>query len=90
MEILLQFGIATGNLGNDFLRLLILLPIAIIIDLIIKAIKNRSKKRDDEIDSRHDGKKNKDSRNSNHNNVPDDENLGHGEKDEDDDGLMTG
>lgn len=49
MEIILQLGLfATGNLGADFLRFLILLPIAIIIDLIIKAIKNRKKMNDDE------------------------------------------
>lgn len=43
MEILNQF--ATGlsqNLTNDFLKLLLLLPIGIVIDLIIKAIKKRS------------------------------------------------
>ena len=49
MEIILQLGLfATGNLGADFLRFLILLPIAIIVDLIIKAIKNRKKMDDDE------------------------------------------
>ena len=50
METILQFGIASGNLGYDFMKFLILLPIAIIIDLIVKAIKNRKKMNDDEKD----------------------------------------
>ena len=48
METILQFGIASGNLGYDFMKFLILLPVAIIIDLIVKAIKNRKKMNDDE------------------------------------------
>ena len=90
MGIILQLGMfATGNLGADFLRFLILLPVAIIIDLIIKAIKNRSKKKDDEISSEHSSKKNKNNQNNNRNDILDDGNLSRDETD-DDDGLITG
>lgn len=45
MEILLIFGAsAAQRITYDFLKLLILLPIAIVIDLIIKAIRNKNGK----------------------------------------------
>lgn len=50
---------ASGNLGYDFLKFLVLLPIAIIIDLAIKTIKNRSKKDDSEIDNERTSKQEK-------------------------------
>lgn len=59
MEIISQFGMASGNLGYDFLKFLVLLPIAIIIDLAIKTIKNRSKKDDSEIDNERTSKQEK-------------------------------
>ena len=46
MDILLQFGVgAAQRITYDFLKLLILLPIAIIIDLIIKAVKKNIDKK---------------------------------------------
>lgn len=89
MELSLQFGIATGNLGNDFLRFLILFPIAIAIDLAIKAIRKRSKKTDDEMDSRHTGKKSKKDKSEVQNKTSVDKGFDHNEVGEDDDGLDT-
>lgn len=45
MDILLLFGAgAAQRITYDFLKLLILLPIAIVIDLIIKAVRNKNEK----------------------------------------------
>ena len=45
MDILLLFGAgAAQRITYDFLKLLILLPIAIVIDLIIKAVRNKNGK----------------------------------------------
>lgn len=86
METILQFGIASGNLGYDFMKFLILLPIAIIIDLVIKAIKNRKNKKDDEKEVVNSDEEEEDDEDGDGDNDSDDEEDGGSSEEHNDDG----